>query len=670
MKKISGIILAFASIFGIVLSLGYTDKAFAATDACVVTPVAVTMSQSSTLDFVVTTAETSLSEDYIYIAAKNYTASGVYSDLATGKVIPSGQTTLSFKLYAMDNAAPGQGSFEVHCTKGCSASGCPSGGVPETLGKATVSLNITGTNPPAGDDGGGQPGDGGGTQPVPPVTTPPPSTNPSGKVQLTETKDLFPVLFPDSVCPMSKKNCRTGFYSGSLALSVMSGVTPPALVLGDVIDIPGRQTAHPRLFNLIDPMSPTDSKLTGEIRAGGDYDTNGDFGSTYYTSGIVYSKDKTIWAVSDTNGPKIFLWQNGKRYQVEDKQSAVQGIIKTGLNHILITYKGESYDITNEPTLEESFWDELSKKQRELYSLASAPSGFPSLPTGNKLILGNDQYILTFSPYTNSPKMTIHSPIESSPVAEQVLPGKAGDNGKYGVVSTSGADYIYYIRNAGKYSATDPRFYGSQLASIYKFDYATEKVTEVVKDVPLAPGFLLTASAFGANTENPGIAVFSRTSSSELSKIQVYLLSDLSQGKGMDVMSNSPVWTDRSPTNSASLTVGGITYFYTANNRGDMKVYKLEMGVPSSATTTPPLYNPPSSGVGGSNLGGTVGCSGGTVYQTSAGPLCINSSSGVTTTTSFNFDSTVLPTPPTPGCFVGGPYNVYTGKKCEDIKQQ
>jgi hypothetical protein len=669
MKKISGVILVFASIVGIVLSLGYKDKVFAATDACVVTPATVTMSQSSTSDFVVTTTETSSSEDYIYIAAKNYTASGVYSDLATGKVIPSGKTTLSFKLYAMDNATPGQGSFEVYCTKGCSASGCPSGGVPETLGKTTVSLNITGTNPPAGDDGGGQPGDGGGTQPVPPVTTPPPSTNPSGKVQLTEARDLFSVLFPNSVCPANKKNCRTGFYSGSLALSVMRGVTPPALVLGDVIDIPGRQTAHPRLFNLVDPMSPTDSKLTGEIRAGGDYDTFGDFGSTYYTSGIVYNKDKTIWAASDTNGPKIFLWRNGKRYQINEELSVVQGIIKVGLSQILLTNR-DNFDITNEPTLKDSFWDELSKKQREYYSLTPAPSGFPSLPAGNKLILGNDQYILTFSPTTSNPKMTIHSPTESSFVAEQILPGKAGDNGKYGVISVSGADYIYYIRQAGKYSATDPRFYGSQLASIYKFDYATEKVAEVAKDISLAPGFLLAVSAFGANTENPGVVVFSRTSSSNLSKIQVYLLSDLSQGKGVDVMSNSPVWTDRSPTNSASLTAGGITYFYTANNAGDMKVYKLEMGVPSSATTTPPLYNPPSAPGGSLSSSGAVGCPRGTVYQTSAGPLCIDSSSGVTTTTSFNFDPTVLPTPPTPGCFVGGTYNAYTGKKCVDIKQQ
>lgn len=431
-------------------------------------------------------------------------------------------------------------------------------------------------------------------------------SNPAGKVKLSQMEDLKEVLFPSSVCNFNVKGCRSGFFSRT-PLFVMANATPPALVGADMIALspaPAKgNTAHPRLFNLADPMRPTDSGLSGQIRAGGDYDTAGDFGAYLAIEGAAYSKDKTIWAGLSSQGV-IYVWKDGKRYEDWGGSGSRQiyGIIKYGFSYILLTHSG-SYDITNGMTNIESGIDSLSGNMWRRDRLNSAPAGFPDMPRGEKIILGDDKHILAV--FTGAAvgqpaqdrKLAIYAADSSGVVAEQILPPAEGSE-TFGTVPVQGGEYLYVLRAPKYTSAMDRALYGPQFATVYKFDYATKKITEIAKDVALAPGYVSANAAFGANTANPGIVVSSFTYSTgfdiQESKIQVYLISDLAQGKGIDSLSNSPVWKDNTHRmmQAASLTVGGATYVYS----DDARVYKLEMGTATGGSTNPPTTIPPTGG--------------------------------------------------------------------------
>ncbi|MFZ3011454.1 MAG: peptidoglycan-binding domain-containing protein [Minisyncoccia bacterium] len=639
----------------------YTEAASVGPAACSVSPASASMSQSSSLLFTVTSDRPSVSGDYVYVTAKEF-SKGVYSSLNVGKVIPIGASSLDFRVYAENTAEAGSKTFKVYCSTGCPMSGCPSGGSAEVLGSATVSLNITGSNISGGDVVPVEPGEN-----VPtPVTS-----NVSGKVKLTDFKDLFGSMFPSSVCRQGLKNCRGGFGAGSSGmapLSVMLSGGEASLVGGEMIELPGgSNTAHPRLFDLTNPLLPVDSRLSGEIRSGGAYDTHGDFGSSLRVVGVAYSKDRKIWAISDSQG-NYYVWKDGKRY----KQSLlnggpIQGIVKAGYSYILFDMREDAYDITNGMKFVESYVS-LEGTEKEVHELVSAPSGFPKLPYGEKVVLGNDEFILTLNTSSQAGRtreISVHSVNSLNIIAEHNLPSYLGGSlpggfssyslERWGTIPVSGGEYIYFLRSLAHGSAVDPKLYGAQKLTLYKFDFSTKKITEVVKEVSLSPGLIVANTAFGANTANPGIVVISRSSSEQL-KMQVYLVSDLIQGKGADTLYNSPILANTAGYSIASFSIGNTTYVYSK----DAKVYKLEFDPSSGSATTPS----PGSGVPyypkTPDQPEVAGCPGGTVYQTSAGSLCVSSSGGVTTTTTFNFDTTVVQT----GCLGWNAYSTSTGIKC------
>ena len=644
MKKLSKIFLAvILTVVGLTVFLTHAEAESVGPTACSISPGSASMSQSSSVVFTATSDRPSVSGDYVYVTAREF-SNGVYSDINVGKVIPIGASSLDFRVYAQNTAEAGSKTFKVYCSTGCPFGGCPSGGVSETLGSAIVNLTVEGTNVV---EGGAQ---------IPTGTIPtPPVSNASGRVKLTQTKDIKETLFPSSVCG-AVSGCRGGFGEpGSLMvpISVMLGTNPPALVGGEMIRLSGgSNTAHPRLFNLIDPLSPIDSNLSGSIRSGGAYDTYGDFGSSLRVMGVAYSNDKSVWAISDSQG-SYYVWKDGKRYKHPRKGSTngpIQKIVKVGQDYILLDKK-DAFDISDGMKFVKSYVD-LEGQTKEEYELVKAPSDFPKLPYGDKFILGNDEYILTINTSNISDKkIAIHSVNSSTLVDEQAL-SKSSSSYKqyYGVIPVSGADYIYLL----KYSAAS----SLDLLTLYKFDHTSKKITEVVKDVSLAPGFVTASASFGANSANPGVVVFSSDATSR--KMQVYLISDLIQGKGIDSLSNSPVWTTitSAPSSAASLTLGDVTYVYSS----DAGVYKLELSSTYTKTipvVETPVYTNPEGPV-------VVGCPNGRVYDTSAGKLCV-SSSGVTTTTSYNFDTTTI-TPPTPGCEAGKIYNTLTGVICPKTK--
>ncbi len=690
--------------------------------ACSVSPTSINITQNGTANLSVSTSRTSTSGDLVYVNAIGF-PTGSYSSLGNGQVIDAGKTRKDFQVFSTNNANRGQAQFTVYCSTGCPVSGCPSGGAPEVLGSAQVSINVTGSNPEpvvGGGSSGGSSGSGSDACRVGSLILPPNSSdrtdigfdetennisfsatpigsgissvsaypnikiarvqngsgrevpivhvktsndfsgqssynlacnyesnrlaavgmistpavsNPAGKVKLSQMEDLKEILFPSSVCNFNVKGCRSGFFSRS-PLFVIANATPPALVGADMIALspaPAKgNTAHPRLFNLSNPLRPTDSGLTGQIRAGGDYDTAGDFGAYLAMEGAAYSKDKTIWAGLSSQG-NIYVWKDGKRYEDWGGSGSRQiyGIIKYGFSYILLTHSG-SYDITNGMTPVDSGIDALSGNMWRRDRLNAAPAGFPDMPNGEKIILGDDKHILVISDgypakLAKDRKMTIYSVESPNMIAQLDLPAYLGvanlpggyssnSNEKYGVVPVSGGEYIYFLRSPACVAATDKKCYGPQLINVYKFDYATQKLIEVVKDIFLAPGYVSASTAFGANTTNPGIVVSSFTYPDgfdvQEAKIQVYLISDLAQGKGIDALSNSPVWRDGTHRmmQAASLTVGGVTYVYS----DDARVYKLEMGTPASGTN-PPIIPPtttstPPTGGGGITPPPTYDC--------------------------------------------------------------
>jgi len=508
-------------------------------------------------------------------------------------------------------------------------------------------------------------------------------SNPGGRVNFTQMKDIKEILFPSSECPFNIKGCRSGFTDAPIL--VMSGSTPPALVGADMIALntaPGLgNTSHPRLYNLTDPMNPVNSGLTGQIRAGGDYDTAGDFGPYLAIIGLAYSKDKKIFAGNSSQGV-LYVWKDGKRYEDWDVQrSQVYGIIKYGFSYILVT-DGGSYDISNGMTHVDSGIDTLSGNTWKRDQLNPAPSGFPRMETGSKIIFGDEKHILMvknsidkYSDPDGKREIVVYSADKPDIVARYDLPPYLGgplaggfnahSTERWGTIPVSGGEYIYFLRSPAVGSAMDPKMYGPQKLTLYKFDYLTNKITEVVKEVLLSSGYITANTAFGANTLNPGIVVSSYryiniAANERETKFQVYLISDLIQGKGEDTLVNSPIWKDNThyTRSIASFSIGNTTYVYSE----DARVYKLELGAVGGATVSPatppgsgviPVYpTPPTTGV-------DPNCPNGTVYQTSAGKLCVTTSGGVTTTTEYNFNAT-----PVQGCSVGNIYNSLTGEKC------
>ena len=325
--------------------------------------------------------------------------------------------------------------------------------------------------------------------------------------------------------------------------------------------------------------------------------------------------------------------------------SSYLDIVKANSSYILL-YDTGAKNITNIENIE-----------------APLPSNFPNFNSyellGAKILLGDGSYIALsasdptghIQPANND--VLLLSVNQSEPLAKLTIPsGQKKIDFRYAVkVPSLGGDYIFSWANSA--------------INLFKFDLSKKEINWIIKNntalysdyIKKYKGFHVTG--FDVGNGNNGIVSFSSVG------LSTFLFSDIISGKWIDTFVNSPkpevnhlgnLIIENGPRDSFSLN--GITYVYSSNSDRSVKVWKLESTTATSGgecsagrrfntITGEPCPTTPGGGVAGApyypTLPTTVddpNCPGGTVYQTSAGALCVSSSGGVTTTTSFNFNKT------------------------------
>jgi len=459
-------------------------------------------------------------------------------------------------------------------------------------------------------------------------------TNPAGKIKLSQVEYLNDTMFPKSDCPLTIPGCNSFFAGGGIHNpQVMAFTDSIALLGGNALNIvqpaghAWKDTA--RYFSLADPMNPkrVDS-MTGPTILGIDY--GGDFGGLYGINSVVYSKDGKYRAVVSSVNELFVSANGGKKVKVNTNILGDVSIVKSGSDYIFLS-RDRVLNITNPvPALNET--------TGEWQDQAPLPSGFPDLGRDSKIVLGDDSYVATvpfLSSRDASLKIKLFSLSEKEEIAELVVDKKYHNSGK---ISFTGGDYIYATRKDGT-GMTLP-----WLLDVFKIEYSTKKITQIVKGASLPIGFYpFSIAGFDLGSGNLGIINFGSDPNGN-GKIKAFLFSDLIAGKVIDVLTNSPVYVRDEivgPTENraSSYSKNGVTYVYTTDNFGvNVKVWKFEKNTSSSGggSAVPPSLPPLTDTV----PTGEAGCLGGTVYETSAGKLCVNSSGGVTTTTSYNFNPT------------------------------
>ena len=451
-------------------------------------------------------------------------------------------------------------------------------------------------------------------------------TNPSGKIKLSQVEYLNDTMFPKSDCPFAIPGCNGALYGNGIHNpQVMAFTDSVALIGGNTLSTRGnpgngnKDTA--RYFSLADPMNPVRvDSMTGPT-IDSSIDAAGDYGSAYSIDSVAYSKDGKYRAVVSSQSQLFVSVNGGKKVIVDRNTNGNVSIVKFGSDYILLEDQ-KTINITNPVDYRDG-------------DQAPLPSGFPDLGRDPKIVLGDDSYVATVPSLSSrdaSFKIKLFSLSEKEMIAELAVDKKYYSNGK---ISFSGGDYIYATRKDGT-GMTLP-----WLLDVFKIEYSTKKITQIVKGASLPLGSSNSAIAgFDLGSGNLGIINFGGINTS--GKITAFLFSDLIAGKVVDVLTNSPIYVRDEiigPTENraSSYSKDGITYVYTTDNFGvNVKVWKFEKNTSSSGggSTVPPSLPPLTDTV----PTGEAGCLGGTVYDTSAGKLCVNSSGGVTTTTSYNFN--------------------------------
>ena len=482
--------------------------------------------------------------------------------------------------------------------------------------------------------------------------------NSLGKVKLTEVEALNPLIFPESGCIQANMygtgsggGCRYGF-SGVNGLKVIDYAGSSPILFGGDLMRSTYSRITPTSFTLIDPMNPVFSN-SGVVTVSSD-SVRGEHGMTTPVLSAI-SKDGKYSAVKTNYGVlAIRTPTKGKTVLNGDflDSSSFMDIVKYNSNYLLLYDRGVM-NITNPDDIE-----------------APIPDGFPNFNDyeffGKKMILGDGSYIAVsahddtghIQPPNND--ILLFSINEPEPIAKLSMPAGHEKINFHGdaKISFPGGIYIFTLGSSG--------------VNLFKLEYINKKITWVIKDASYSEYtskygrfFDATLSGFDMGNGNIGLISFNTKG------IQAFLFSDIASGKWIDILVNSPKPVVNELGNvlvenggAGSFSKDGITYVYTSRNSGagqNINVWKFE---PYTFSNT-----------GGSNTGGNTGgtpvyptppttnedanCPGGTVYETSAGKLCVTTSGGVTTTTEYNFGGT-----PIQGCSAGDTYDSLTGKKC------
>jgi hypothetical protein len=468
-------------------------------------------------------------------------------------------------------------------------------------------------------------------------------TNPSGKIKLSQVEYLNDTMFPKSDCPFAIPGCNGALYGNGIHNpQVMAFTDSVALIGGNTLSTRGnpgngnKDTA--RYFSLTDPMNPVRVDSMAGPTIDSSIDAAGDYGAAYSIDSVAYSKDGKYRAVVSSQSQLFVSVNGGKKVIVDRNTNGNVSIVKSGSNYIFLQDQ-YTINITNPVPM-------INEVTGEWQDQAPLPSGFPDLGRGSKIVLGDDSYVAVVpngSTRDSSLKIKLFSLSEKEAIAELVVDKKYYNSGK---ISFTGGDYIYAVRKEGT-GMTLP-----WLLDVFRIEYSTKKITQIVKGASLPLGSSNSAIAgFDLGSGNLGIINFGSDSNGN-GKIRAFLFSDLIAGKVVDVLTNSPVSTryldsetmqgrygivGPAEGRASSYSKDGIIYVYTTDAFGlDVKVWKFEKdtGSSSSVKTVPPSFPPLTVTV----PTGEAGCLGGTVYETSAGKLCVNSSGGVTTTTSYNFN--------------------------------
>jgi len=275
-------------------------------------------------------------------------------------------------------------------------------------------------------------------------------------------------------------------------------------------------------------------------------------------------------------------------------------------------------------------------------------------------------------------RLSIYSLERKNPIATKIVPGLNELNGRSVLINgfeTPTGKYAFIAARAitpessaskSNYNAVlyeNPRtFY------LYKLDEAGKKIDAIIEKGTLGDKgeildvtpihvsgkdfIMVFSSLLDNNTLIPGDDRDGLTS--RVVTISIYSFDDLKQGKVRNIASSSIRYM-RFIKQAESLIKGEDTYVYTIDKRGAFLVWKFdkqslsESGVTAQPPTgvtpvtfpgsggTPVYPTPPTTGV-------DPNCPNGTVYETSAGKLCVTTSGGVTTTTEYNYNpSAVVP---------------------------
>jgi hypothetical protein len=408
-------------------------------------------------------------------------------------------------------------------------------------------------------------------------------TNPAGKIKLSQVEYLNDTMFSKSDCPFLIPGCNYFFTGpGIHNPQVMSFTDSVALIGGNTLNLvqPAGKTYKDtaRYFSLTDPMNPVRvDSMAGPTILSNDY--GGDYGPVYAIDSVAYSKDGKYRAVVSSRNELFVSANGGKKIKVDTNINGNVSIVKFGSDYIFLENQ-KSINITNPvPALNET--------TGEWQNQAPLPSGFPDLGRDSKIVLGDDSYVATVPSLSSrdaSLKIKLFSLSEKETIAELVVDKKYySGNGK---ISFTGGDYIYAIRKDGT-GMTLP-----WLLDVFKIEYSTKKITQIVKGASLPPGSSNSAIAgFDLGSGNLGIIIFGSDSNGN-GKIRAFSFSDLITGKVIDVLTNSPVSTryfdpettegrygivGPAETKASSYSKDGITYVYTTDTWGSgIKVWKFE----------------------------------------------------------------------------------------------
>ncbi len=262
-----------------------------------------------------------------------------------------------------------------------------------------------------------------------------------------------------------------------------------------------------------------------------------------------------------------------------------------------------------------------------------------------QIALGGKDYKLSdLSVYSlenkNALGVTNLSGLESLDAASAIIYGFETPNGKYAFASAREKTPQYTTSTASEYNRI--MWESKRTFYLYKLDELGKKLVPIMEKGLISDGGEIKSVAPIYVSGKDFLAVFVNTpnmirASGYTTKVSIYSFDDLKAGNVRNIASAS-ISSMKQILRATSLIKNGETYMYTVDEQGAFLVWKFDKNsfsggganiVAQPPTGSVPFYPTLPTAVV------DVNCPGGTIYQTSAGKLCVTTSGGVTTTTEY-----------------------------------